>query len=146
VTISEKKLHFSAEGYGAKGQHNYGFVLDLHSSLNPEVRFIMCAHTHTQNAWRLWSIYHISVCWLHRGLLIMPLTLEKIKCRLSYWTHSTCLLSYEHLVMWYELQRGCYCVTYVLRWTVFICNTFAEYVLLKKVKFVWIVYFINSAV
>jgi very-long-chain (3R)-3-hydroxyacyl-CoA dehydratase len=36
VTITEKKLRFSAEGYGAKGQHNYGFVLDFHSSLNPE--------------------------------------------------------------------------------------------------------------
>lgn len=36
VTIAEKKLDFSAEGYGAKGQHSYGFVLDLHSSVDPE--------------------------------------------------------------------------------------------------------------
>ena len=45
MTIAVKKLHFSAEGYGAKGQHNYGFVLDFHSSVNPEVRFIMYSHT-----------------------------------------------------------------------------------------------------
>ena len=46
MTIAEKKLDFSAEGYGAKGQHSYGFVLDLHSSVDPEVRFIMHTHTH----------------------------------------------------------------------------------------------------
>jgi hypothetical protein len=62
VTIAEKKLHFSAEGYGAKGQHSYGFVLDLHSSLNPEVRYIM--HLHAHILWRMWSVYHFSVCWL----------------------------------------------------------------------------------
>jgi hypothetical protein len=37
VTLTEKKLHFSADGYGAKGQHNYGFLLDFHSSIDPEV-------------------------------------------------------------------------------------------------------------
>lgn len=36
VTLAEKKLHFSADGYGAKGQHNYGFLLDFHSSIDPE--------------------------------------------------------------------------------------------------------------
>jgi hypothetical protein len=40
VTVAEKKLHFSAHGYGAKGQHNYGFVLDFHSSVDPEVSTI----------------------------------------------------------------------------------------------------------
>jgi hypothetical protein len=47
VTIAEKKLDFCAEGYGAKGQHSYSFVLDFHSSVDPEVRFIMHTHTHT---------------------------------------------------------------------------------------------------
>jgi very-long-chain (3R)-3-hydroxyacyl-CoA dehydratase len=37
VTLAEKKLCFSADGYGAKGQHNYGFRLDFHSSIDPEV-------------------------------------------------------------------------------------------------------------
>jgi hypothetical protein len=37
VTLAEKKLQFSAHGYGDKGQHNYGFVLDFYSSIDPEV-------------------------------------------------------------------------------------------------------------
>jgi hypothetical protein len=37
ATLSEKKLHFSADGYGAKGLHSYGFLLDFHSSIDPEV-------------------------------------------------------------------------------------------------------------
>lgn len=40
MTVAEKKLHFSAHGYGAKGQHDYGFVLDFHSSIDPDVSTI----------------------------------------------------------------------------------------------------------
>jgi hypothetical protein len=44
VTLDEKKLNFSAHGYGAKGQHNYGFVLDFHSSIDPKVRYAVHKH------------------------------------------------------------------------------------------------------
>jgi hypothetical protein len=37
VTLAERKLHFSADGYGAKGQHKYGFLLVFHSAIDPEV-------------------------------------------------------------------------------------------------------------
>lgn len=36
VRLGEKKLQFSGYGYGARGQHDYSFVLDFHSEVNPE--------------------------------------------------------------------------------------------------------------
>ncbi|XP_069699517.1 very-long-chain (3R)-3-hydroxyacyl-CoA dehydratase isoform X2 [Periplaneta americana] len=36
ITLDENRLRFSAHGYGARGQHNYGFVLDFHSSIDAE--------------------------------------------------------------------------------------------------------------
>jgi hypothetical protein len=58
VAIAEKKLHFSAEGYGAKGQHIYGFVLDLHSSVDPEVSYIRRTHIVLIR----WSVRYSYVC------------------------------------------------------------------------------------
>ncbi|PSN41372.1 hypothetical protein C0J52_19120 [Blattella germanica] len=36
ISLGEKKLKFSGHGYGAKGQHDYHFILNFHSALNPE--------------------------------------------------------------------------------------------------------------
>lgn len=38
VTLDEKKLCFVADGQGARGPNKYGFVINLHSPINPEVK------------------------------------------------------------------------------------------------------------
>lgn len=35
-----KKLQIAAYGHGVRGLNNYGFNLDLHSSINTEVMFL----------------------------------------------------------------------------------------------------------